>query len=101
MKEFVVLYSTSQTFQGALLLPVSSPDVVGTLTPTVTAALVDAVSTLWRVKKPTLTHRPFSINSKYKPGFLLFHTVTQKNSFSLQTFQYLYKKQKVCRPKNF
>ncbi|HLE75793.1 MAG TPA: hypothetical protein VI864_07115, partial [Candidatus Bathyarchaeia archaeon] len=53
------------------------------MTPTVTAAFVDAASTLWRVKNPTLTHKLFSINNKYKLGFLLFHTMTQKNSFSL------------------
>jgi hypothetical protein len=71
---------TSQTFKGALIIPVSFPDVIGTLTPTVTAAFVDAVSTLWRVKNPTLTHKLFSINNKYKHGFLPSGIITQNNA---------------------
>jgi hypothetical protein len=60
-----------QTFLGALIIPVSSPQVIGTLTPTVTAAFVDAVSTLWRFKKPTLTHKSFSINNNAELDFCL------------------------------
>jgi hypothetical protein len=50
---------TSQTVQGALIISVSFPDVIGTLAPTVTATLVNAVSTLRQVKKPTLAHKAF------------------------------------------
>jgi hypothetical protein len=52
---------TSQKFQGALSLPVSFPNVIRTLTPTVTAALVNALSALRQIKKPKLTHEAFAI----------------------------------------
>ena len=51
-------FFTSRTFRGALIIPVSFPDVKGALTPTVTAAFVDAAPTLWRVKISALTHKP-------------------------------------------
>jgi hypothetical protein len=60
-----------------LLESVSFPDIKRALTPTVTAALVDAVSAFWRIKNPTLTHKPFSINDKSRLGFQPFHTVTE------------------------
>jgi hypothetical protein len=52
------------------------------LTPTVTATFVDTVSALRVTERFTLTHKTFSINNKYKPGFLLFHTMTRNNSSS-------------------
>lgn len=67
-----IFVSISQTIQGALVLSVSFPDVVWTLAPTVTAAFVNAVSALGQVKKPTLTHKTFSINNMHKAGFLSF-----------------------------
>ena len=56
------LFFTSRTFQEALIIPISFPDIIRALTPTVTVALVDAASTFWQVKKPTLTHDAFAIN---------------------------------------
>jgi hypothetical protein len=41
------------------------------MTPTVTAALVNAVSTLRRVKKPVLTNKTFSINNNAELDFCL------------------------------
>jgi hypothetical protein len=41
------------------------------LTPTVTAAFVDAVSAIWRIKKPTLTHKTFSTNNNAELHFCL------------------------------
>jgi hypothetical protein len=65
------------------------------LTPTVTAALVNAVSTLWQIKKPALTHKLFSINNNNKLGFLLFHTMTQ-NTFSLHKHSKKEQKEGYC-----
>jgi hypothetical protein len=42
--------------------PVPSPNVKGTLAPTIAAALVDAVPAFGQVKKPTLTHKTLAIN---------------------------------------
>jgi hypothetical protein len=64
---------------------VPSPDVKGTLTPTITTALVNAVPTLWQVKKPTLTHKPFAIKYMCKAGFLFFGIATQNRIIASQT----------------
>jgi len=57
--------------QRALIVPISFPDVIWTLTPTVTAALVNAVSALRIAEKPTLTHKTFSINNNAELHFYL------------------------------
>jgi hypothetical protein len=74
------MFFTLLTVQGALIIPVSFPDVIGTLTPTVTAAFVDAASTLWQVKNPTLTHKTFAMNNKCKAGFLPSGIITKDNA---------------------
>jgi hypothetical protein len=61
----------------ALVIPVSFPDVKGALTPTVTTAFIDAVSTLGQVKKPTLTHKTFAINNRCRAGFLPFYVISK------------------------
>jgi len=66
-----LLFFTSQTIQGALIISVSFPDIKRALTPTVTAAFVDAVSALWQIKKPTLTHKTFTINNNAGLDFCL------------------------------
>jgi len=48
---------SEQTFQEALIIPVSFPDVIWTLAPTVTVAFVNAVSTLGIAERFTLTHK--------------------------------------------
>jgi len=65
-----------QTIWRLLVVAVPFPDVVRALSPTVTAALVNAVSALGQVKKPTLAHKSFSINDIYMVGFLFcyFHS---------------------------
>jgi hypothetical protein len=60
-----------QIFQEALVIPISFPDVKGTLIPTVTAAFIDAVSTLWQLKIHTLTHKTFALIIDASPGFCL------------------------------
>jgi hypothetical protein len=47
------------------------------LTPTVTTALIDAVSTFGQVKKPTLTHKTFAINNRCIAGFLPFYVISK------------------------
>jgi len=47
----------SFTFQEELIIPVSFPDVVGTLVPTITVSFIDAISTFRIAKNPTLTHK--------------------------------------------
>ena len=61
----------------ALVIPVSFPDVKGALTPTVTTAFIDAVSTLGQVKKPTLTHKTFAINNRCRAEFLFFYAISK------------------------
>jgi hypothetical protein len=51
------LFFTSQIFQEALIIHVFFPDVIGTLAPTVTVALVNTVSTLRIVERFTFTHK--------------------------------------------
>jgi hypothetical protein len=47
----------SFTFQEELIIPVSFPDVVGTLVPTVTVTLINTFSAFRIAKNPTLTHK--------------------------------------------
>jgi hypothetical protein len=54
----IFLFYASQTFQMALVISVSLPDVEGALPPTVTVAFVDAAPTIWRVKISAFTHKP-------------------------------------------
>jgi hypothetical protein len=60
-----------------LVIPVSFPDVKGALTPTVTTAFIEAVSTLGQVKNPTLTHKTFAINNRCRAGFLPFYVISK------------------------
>ena len=55
----------------------SFPDVKGALPPTVTTAFINAVSTLWQVKKTTLTHKTFAINNRCRAGFLPFYVISK------------------------
>jgi hypothetical protein len=64
-------FFTSQTFQEPLVIPVSFPDVIGALAPTVTVALVNTVSTLRIAERFTLTHKAFSIITDAKLDFCL------------------------------
>ena len=75
-------FFASRTSRGALIFPVSFPDVKGALTPTVTAAFVDAAPTLWRVKISALTHKTFSIDYRCRGGFLPFYYKSQTSSLS-------------------
>jgi len=59
------------------LIPVSFPDVKGTLTPTVTAAFVDAAPTIWRIKISTFTHKTFSKDNRCNAGFLSSYILSQ------------------------
>ncbi|MCJ7632506.1 hypothetical protein MUP77_08970 [Candidatus Bathyarchaeota archaeon] len=78
----MTFFLTSHTFPAeALVIPVSFPDVIGALTPTVTAAFIDAGSALWQVKKSTLTHKTFAINNRCRAGFLPFDIMSLTNPF--------------------
>jgi hypothetical protein len=56
----VFLLSTSQTFQEALVILVSFPDVIGTFAPTVRTTLVHAIPAFRIAKNPTLTHKEYA-----------------------------------------
>ena len=58
----MTLLQLSQTRHGKLVISVSFPDIERALTPTVTVAFVDAVSTLGRIKIITLAHKTFLNN---------------------------------------
>jgi hypothetical protein len=49
-----------QTFQGVSVIPISFPDVIGTLTPTVGTTFVHAIPTFRIAKITTLTHKTFA-----------------------------------------
>jgi hypothetical protein len=61
----------------ALVIPGSFPDIKRALPPTVTTALIDTVSALGQVKKPTLTHKTFAVNNRCKAGFLPFYAISK------------------------
>ena len=75
-------FLTSRTSRGALIIPISFPDVKGALPPTITAAFVDAAPTLWRVKISALTHKTFSTDNRCRAGFLSFYYKSQTSSLS-------------------
>jgi hypothetical protein len=67
------LFFTSQTFQEPLVIPISFPDVIGALAPTVTVALVNTVSTLRIAERFTLTHKEYANKPTYtQPAFQFF-----------------------------
>jgi hypothetical protein len=72
----ISVFSLHKQFHETSLIPVSFPDVKGTLAPTVTAGFVDAVPTLWQVKISALTHKTFSTDNRFRAGFLPFYTIT-------------------------
>jgi hypothetical protein len=47
------------------------------MTPTIATALVNAVSALWQVKKPTFTHKTFALDDRCRAGFLPFYIMSQ------------------------
>jgi len=51
---------SSQTFQVALVIPVSFPDVVGTFAPTVRITFVDAISAFRIAKNPAFAHKEYA-----------------------------------------
>ena len=80
------LFFTSQTFQEPLIFPVSFPDVIGALIPTVSVALVNAVSTLRIAERSTLTHKAVSIITNAKLDFclsILRHRLLAKKVFTI------------------
>jgi len=62
---------SSQTFQVALVIPVSFPDVIRTFTPTVRTTLIDAIPAFRIAKNPPLTHKNFAINNYMELDFCL------------------------------
>ncbi len=70
MVESALDFSLHKHSKKQLVISVSFPDVEGALTPTVTAAFIDAVCALWQVKESALTHKTFAINNKCIAGFL-------------------------------
>jgi hypothetical protein len=78
-------FLTSQTFQEALIVPVSFPDVVGTLTPTVRTTLVHAIPAFRIAEISRLTHKAFSIITDAKLDFclsILRHRLFAKKVFT-------------------
>lgn len=56
-------FFTSQTFQEALVISVSFPDVVGTFAPTIRTTLVHAIPAFRIAKNPALPHNAFAISN--------------------------------------
>jgi hypothetical protein len=52
------------------------------LTPTVRTTLVHAIPAFRIAKKPTLTHKTFAINYRWRAGFLPVYILPQANSLS-------------------
>jgi hypothetical protein len=71
------LFFTSQTFQEALIVPVSFPDIIGALTPTVRTTLVHAIPAFRIAEISRLTHKAVSINNRCRAGFLPFYITSQ------------------------
>jgi len=75
-----------------LVIPVSFPDVKGTLPPAITAAFVNAAPTIWRIKISTLTHKTFSTDNRCNAGFLPSYILLQTMLFHFTNNPSVYKK---------
>ena len=76
---WITIFLHFTAFQKALVIPISFPDVIGTLPPTVRTTLVNAIPAFRIAEKSTLTHETFAIDNRCRAGFLPFYIMSQIN----------------------